>query len=183
MKAHCGWEQTTVFLNINRANESFETYLPDSARASSSSNRIVSIVQDSKNRIWLLTQDGIYILNKTKKEIQKAYLKDGNNKIATIGLTAALLETSSGAIYSNHNFTGLIRYNESINLFEFINVSPNNPQLFNQQTITNLYEDKTGKIWICAQNGFFNYDPYSGNFNEINLFKKRSKTRFLDKPC
>ena len=162
----------------NHANESFTTYLPDSARTSASSNIIINIVQDSKNRIWLLTQDGIYIFNKAKKEIQKAYLKDGNNKIATIGLTTALLETSSGAIYSNHNFTGLIKYNESINLFEFINVSPNNPALFNQQTISNLYEDKTGKIWICAQNGFFNYDPYSGNFNEINLFKKDPKPGF-----
>jgi ligand-binding sensor domain-containing protein/serine phosphatase RsbU (regulator of sigma subunit) len=166
------------FSKYDQSNDSFETHLPDSARTSSSSNNVLTMVQDSKNRIWLLTQDGIFIFNKNKKEIQKAYLKDGNNKVATTGISTALLETSSGTIYSNQSLTGLIKYNESINLFENINITPHNPNLFYLQTMIELYEDKTGKIWICSENGFFNYDPYTGNFNEINLFKKDPKPGF-----
>ena len=168
----------TGFSKYNRANESFQTFLPDSNRTGSTSNIIINIVQDSKNRIWLLTQDGIFQFDKKTNQIKKAYIKDGSNKAAIIGLSAALLETSSGEIYSSHNFLGLIKYNESIGLFELVNVDPKNPDIFKQQTLMNLYEDKTGKIWISSQNGFFNYDPHTGNFNEINLFKKDSKPGF-----
>ncbi len=168
----------TGFSKYNRANESFITFLPDSNRTGSTSNIIINIVQDSKNRIWLLTQDGIFQFDKKTNQIKKEYIKDGNNKAAIIGISAALLETSSGEIYSSHNFLGLIKYNESTGLFELVNVDPKNPDIFKQQTLMNLYEDKTGKIWISSQNGFFNYDPHTGNFNEINLFKKDSKPGF-----
>ncbi len=166
------------FSKYNRANETFETFLPDSSRSNSASNAIYNMVQDSKNRMWLLTQDGIFQFNKKTNEIKKQYTKDGNNKVATVGLTITLLETSSGEIYSDHNFLGLIKYNESTGLFETVNVDSKNPDLFKQQVISNLYEDKTGKIWISSQNGFYNYNPITKDFNEIKLFNKDPKPGF-----
>ena len=73
---------------------------------------------------------------------------------------------------------GLIKFNESKKLFERIDADPKNPDVFKQQAIMSLYEDKTGKIWISAQNGFFNYDPHTGSFNEIKLFTKSAKPDF-----
>ncbi len=69
------------FSKYNRANETFETFLPDSSRFNSASNTIYNMVQDSKNRIWLLTQDGIFQFNKKTNEIKRQYTKDGNNKV------------------------------------------------------------------------------------------------------
>ncbi len=166
------------FSKYNLANETFKTFLPDSSRSNSSSNTIYNMVQDSKNRMWLLTNDGIFQFNKKTNEIKKQYTKDGNNKVVTVGITVALLETSSGEIYSNHNFLGLIKYNESTGLFETVNVDSKNPDVFKQQVISNLYEDKTGKIWISSQNGFYNYNPLSKDFNEIKLFNKDPKPAF-----
>ncbi|MEO8399492.1 MAG: two-component regulator propeller domain-containing protein [Ignavibacteriaceae bacterium] len=163
---------STGFCKYNSANETFKTFLPDSNRIGSSSNQILNIIQDNKNRMWILTSDGIFTFNEKTNEIQKTYMKDGKNKVAITGITASLLETSSGEIYSDHNFLGLIKYNEGTNLFERVDVDPKNPGILKEQIVMALYEDKTGKIWISGQNGFYNYNPHTGSFNEIKLFKK-----------
>jgi ligand-binding sensor domain-containing protein/serine phosphatase RsbU (regulator of sigma subunit) len=169
------WVGTTGGLcRYDRANETFETILPDSSSANSVSNTILKIMQDSKKRIWLGTSDGLFKIDKSTEKIEKTFIKNGDNKAPFIGQTWAILETSSGQIYADYYFQGLTKYNESTNLFEWINVSPSNQDLFKSVLLFEFYEDKTGKIWISGQNGLFNYDPNIGSFNEINLFKKVS---------
>ncbi|MFA6597471.1 MAG: two-component regulator propeller domain-containing protein [Ignavibacteriaceae bacterium] len=160
----------------DRANETFVTYLTDSSSSNAVSNIIINILEDSKKRIWVATALGIFKFDRTTGKFEKTFIKDGNNKIPFTGTTVALIETSSGEIYSDYYFQGLIKFNESINLFEWINVAPQNPNIFNKTIFFNLYEDKTGKIWISGQNGFYNYDPHSGIFNELNLYKNVSNS-------
>jgi serine phosphatase RsbU (regulator of sigma subunit)/ligand-binding sensor domain-containing protein len=155
-------------------NETFNNFLPDSSSLNASSNQILHIMQDSKNRIWVATADGLFKFDKTTQKLERAFIKNGNNQTPFTGQTWALLETSSGEIYSDYFYQGLTKYNESTNLFEAVNVSLSNPDLFKSIIIVSLYEDKTGKIWISSQKGFYNYDPHNGSFNEINLFKKVS---------
>jgi serine phosphatase RsbU (regulator of sigma subunit)/ligand-binding sensor domain-containing protein len=156
----------------DRANDSFVNFLPDSNRANTSSNTIISIVQDSKNRIWLTTFDGIFKFDRASKKFERTFIKNGNNKTPTSGVTVVLIETSSGEIYSDYFYQGIIKYNESTNLFELVYISSEEPNIFKATNIFSLYEDKTGKIWIGSQNGLYNYDPHNKIFNEINLFKK-----------
>ena len=52
------------FCKFNRANESFETILLDSNSVDPFSNNITKIVQDSKNRIWLLSDNGVFMFDK-----------------------------------------------------------------------------------------------------------------------
>jgi len=158
----------------DRANETFVTFLIDSSNANISSNTVINIIEDSKKRIWLATASGIFKFDKATGKFQKTFIKDGDNKTPSTGTTVAILETSSGEIYSDYFFQGLIKYNEATNLFEWIDVKPNDPNIFRNSILFNLYEDKTGKIWISSRNGFYNYDPHSGIFNEINLFTKVS---------
>jgi serine phosphatase RsbU (regulator of sigma subunit)/ligand-binding sensor domain-containing protein len=167
------WVGTTGGLSkYDRANETFENYLPDSSRINAAVNTIISIAQDRKNRIWLTTADGIVKYDRTIGKFETTFIKNGDNKVPYTGTTGALIETSSGEIYSHYFFEGLTKYDESSNLFERININPKNPDVFKEQIFFGLYEDKTGKIWIGAQNGFYNYDPRNGSFNEIKLFNK-----------
>ncbi|GEM_PF-450752 len=156
----------------DRANESFVTFLPDSSRTNTSANTIIQFIQDSKNRIWLATFDGIFKFDITTKKFERTFIKNGDNKTPYTGTTGAIIESSSGEIYSAYYFQGLTKYNESNNLFELIDVDPSNPDILKQAIVFDLDEDKTGKIWISGQNGFFSYAPHSGTFNEIKLFKK-----------
>ncbi|MFZ0453229.1 MAG: two-component regulator propeller domain-containing protein [Ignavibacteriaceae bacterium] len=157
---------------FNYADETFSTFYPDSNNLNSQANNILNIAQDSKNRIWLLTQSGIFTLDRATYKIKPCYLKDGKNKIRITTPSLAFLQTSSGDIYSAAGAYGIIKYNEETNLFENVNVGPENPFNFNDLPIFDLSEDKTGKIWISSATGLYNYDPHTGSFNEINLFKK-----------
>jgi hypothetical protein len=119
------WVGTTGGLcRYDRANETFETILPDSSSANSVSNTILKIMQDSKKRIWLGTSDGLFKIDKSTEKIEKTFIKNGDNKAPFIGQTWAILETSSSQIYADYYFQGLTKYNESTNLFEWIDVSP-----------------------------------------------------------
>jgi ligand-binding sensor domain-containing protein/serine phosphatase RsbU (regulator of sigma subunit) len=156
----------------DQVNESFQTILPDSSTANSASNQILYTMQDSKKRIWIGTSDGLFKTDKLVKKLEKTFIKNGDNKAPFTGQTWAIMETSSGQIYANYFYKGLTRYNESSNLFEWINVSPSNPDEFSAVLIYKYYEDKTGKIWISGSKGLYNYDPNIGSFKEVNLFKK-----------
>ena len=169
------WVGTSAgFSKFNRANESFETLLVDSNSVDPSTNNITKIVQDSKNRIWLLSDASIFMFDKKMNKIKEEFLKDGEKKLRVRVDNFAFLETSSGEIYAGYHYKGLIKYNESDKLFEWVNVDSKNPTVFEHHSILNLYEDKTGKIWISSQNGFYSYDPQTSSFDEINLFKKVS---------
>lgn len=161
----------------NRAYETFETFYPDSNILNASANNIINIVEDSKKRIWLLTQGGIYQFDKKNNKVSKCFVKDGNNKIWISTSNAGFVETSSGEIYSAAQGFGLLKYNESTNLFERVNIPSKYPN-FNQFFIVDLSEDKTGKIWISSGAGLYNYDPHTSSFNEINLYKKDTRPAF-----
>ena len=114
------------------------------------------------------------MFDKITGKITRTFIKDGIGKIPSSGLSGKIIETSTGEIYSVYNLEGLIKYNELTGLFEFVNVKPSDPEIFKNVDVVNLYEDKTGRIWISTIDGLYNYDPHSGDFNEIKLFKKVS---------
>ncbi|TSA30631.1 MAG: hypothetical protein D4R68_00440 [Ignavibacteriales bacterium] len=156
----------------DRANESFVTYLPDPSKINISANTIFHFIQDSKKRIWAATFDGLFKFDIATNKFERTFIKNGDNKTPFTGTDFSVMETSSGEIYAHYFFQGLVKYNESTSLFELIDVAPKDPNIFKKINIYDLYEDKTGKIWISSQNGFYNFDPHSGIFNEIKLFPK-----------
>lgn len=156
---------------FDRANETFETFRPDTSIASSASNIIIGMHEDSENKVWLTTGSGIFIFNKKTGKSEVQFIKNGDNKALLAGQTITILETSSGEIYSHQPFWGMLKLNKTTKLFEYINISKTQPDIFKNQWVHNLYEDKTGKIWISSQKGLFIYDPNTGSFNEIKLYK------------
>ncbi|MCH8171579.1 MAG: hypothetical protein IIB07_10700, partial [Bacteroidetes bacterium] len=47
-----------------------------------------------------------------------------------------------------------------------------------RQPILNLFEDKTGKIWICHILGLFTYDTHKKEFDKIKLFESKDIRNF-----
>ncbi len=157
---------------FDRTHESFNTFLPDSGSVNSPSNDIFNINLDSKNRIWISTAGGMFKTDKAGGKISPTYIKDGDNKYLFPSQAWALFETSSGDIYTNALSTGLVKYNESIKLFESVHASSSEFDNLRFLIVLKYYEDKTGIIWIASSDGLYKYDPRNGSLNEIKLFQK-----------
>ena len=157
----------------DRINDTFITLLPDSSRPNAGSNVIFNVFEDSKNRIWVGTTDGIYLFDSNTNKFELMFIKNGDNKTPTSGLTNAFLETSSGDIYSGYYFAGLLKFNETTKLFEEINIPESKKWVLRGQPIISLFEDKTGKIWLCHVFGLFTYDTHAKTFDKIELYKSK----------
>ena len=156
----------------DRTNETFVNFLPDSIRPNAGSNKIFNVYEDSKKRIWVATANGIFLFDRKTNKFELTYLKNKDNKTPTSGLTIPFLETSAGDIYSFYQFSnGLIKFNESTKLFERITIPKSKKWTLSPQPIISLFEDKTGKIWICHVTGLYTYDTHTNTFDKIELYK------------
>ncbi len=156
---------------FDRVSETFSLVYVDSSDVTSTANNVSKVFEDSKGRIWIGTGRGIYQFNLEKKKFTLAKIKNNDNTIPTDGTVFSFMETSANEIYAGYLFGGLIKYNETLNLFEIIEGKIEQQNPLNRNLIFNTFEDKTGKLWICTNNGLFTYDPHSKSLEEIKLFK------------
>ena len=164
----------------DRTSETFTTLLPVSndltsqANNTNNPNRVLKIFEDSKGRIWVGAGTGIYLFNLKEKKFRLTFIKNEDKKVPTLGggwYGLSMLETSSHEIYSESYDFGLIKYNESSKLFEKIEFDQINQKYLIGNSIINVFEDKTGKLWLCTSNGLFTYDPHSTSFEKMKLFE------------
>ncbi len=159
---------------FDRVSGTFSLHYPDSNDATSISNNITKIFEDSQGRIWIGTGRGLYLFNLEKKKFSLTEIKNNENTIPTDGTVFSIMETTANEIYAGYLFGGLIKYNETLNLFELIEGKSEKKDPLKGNLIFNTFEDKTGKLWICTNFGLFTYDPHSSLFEEIKLFKSES---------
>ncbi len=161
----------------DRTSETFTTLVPgsnDLTNQANNINRVMKIFEDSKGRIWVGAGTGIYLFNLEEKKFKLTFIKNEDKKVPTFGggwYGWSMLETSSHEIYSESYDLGLIKYNESSKLFEKIELDQINQKYLIGNSIINIFEDKTGKLWLCTSNGLFTYDPHSTSFAKIKLFE------------
>ena len=156
---------------FDRVSGSFTTYYADSNDITSQANNFAEVFEDSKGRIWSGTNRGLYLFNVEEKTLTLAKIKNNENTIPTDGPIFSIMESAAGELIAGYLFHGLIKYNESINLFERITTELENKNPLLNNLIFNNYEDKTGKLWLCTNNGLFTYDPSLATISEIKLFK------------
>ncbi|MCB0742828.1 MAG: SpoIIE family protein phosphatase [Ignavibacteriae bacterium] len=159
---------------FDRVSETFSLYYVDSNDVTSTANNVTKIFEDSKGRIWIGTGKGIYQFNIEKKKFTLAKIKNMDNTIPTDGTVFSIMETSANEIYAGYLFNGLIKYNETLDLFEIIEAKLQDQNPLDRNLIFSTFEDKTGKLWLCTGEGLFTYDPRSKSLEEIKLFKIES---------
>jgi len=116
-----------------------------------SGNRITSIIEDKKGKLWFGT-DGYGICTYNGKTFEHFTTKEGlaDNNISE------LMEDSKGNIWIGTMFGGLSKYDGN----SFTNFTKDGS--VNEVEVGGLYEDKKGGIWFAAENqGVFRYDGSS----------------------
>ena len=131
------------------------------------------ILNDSKNRIWLLSHNSVNLLDKNQKLLQSIDIQGNATKIC---------ESSSGKIYVSTERDGLFVYDESARQFSRV------PSVDNNFFISNIRSDNKGHIYLCTDgNGLQVYDEQTGQTtlssikaSDYNLAVSNVKDFFID---
>jgi signal transduction histidine kinase/ligand-binding sensor domain-containing protein/DNA-binding response OmpR family regulator len=135
--------------------------------ASLSDNRITgpySMVEDNSGNLWFGTYSG---LNKFDfiTETFKRYRHDSANPLSIRGNTInCLLNDRNGILWiGTGNRGGLSRYDPKSDKFTSFTRNPGDSS-WQIGNILSLYEDKSGKLWVGAVNGFYWFNKTTSTF-------------------
>ena len=161
-------EKSDIFTSL--LNKTSDFYIP--------SKNIGYIFQDSQQKVWIASDDGVFYLPKGGKKFNK--LKIGTYDF--LNHVNCINETAEGKIWFGSNNQGLACYdaeNQKILLYTSQNGLPSN-------NITGILEDNEGYLWISSDkglakldNGVFKVydrnDGLPGNVFNYHSFLKDSK--------
>jgi len=154
--------------NIKEANIEFEQYLKSN---SISNNEVNSIYEDSKNNIWVCTNNGLNKFdNKTGKIVQIFYNNSEANK-ANYNRINRIIEINKSLFFVATD-GGLLSYNPKTNLFESF---ANNTFFLEHEIsseINDLSKDKYNNIWIGT--GGDGLICYNSNNKKFSIYKKQT---------
>jgi signal transduction histidine kinase/ligand-binding sensor domain-containing protein/DNA-binding response OmpR family regulator len=130
-----------------------------------SSNDIQCITEDNDQKIWVGTYEGINIIDKrnfTIKQLNNIYvLKDRINSILT---------DSKGYIWIGTSTNGVVRMNPVTGKFIRFSNDKNSRLKLKNNNVTNIYEDRTGRIWISLWKSGLSY--IDQNLKQIHYISK-----------
>ena len=128
--------------------------------------RIESIAIDKQNRIWVGTDEGLYLKDNNKAKFTKIVSTIDNTNSLAINTNKPLLEDGNGNIWYGTFGNGLYKYTKN-ELLNFTN-SPANQQSLSHNSTNCIYEDNNGNIWIGTFGaGISIYSPQAHKFKLI----------------
>lgn len=148
------------------------------------SNIINAIIEDIDHRIWIGTEQGINILDKSTNKIETI----SNDSLQNSYIHSFLLSSDSTLWIGTQ--VGLLRYNKGTRNFTTYKNRPSDSTSICGNAIKALLEDESGDIWIAThgygicrlntQTGKFVHYPSLAPLNRANhLFQDRDKNLWV----
>ncbi|MCD4771823.1 MAG: hypothetical protein K8R41_00400 [Bacteroidales bacterium] len=138
---------------FDRENDIFIRYTNSLSDTNSlSSNNVLSIYEDSKERFWIATEKGLNLMDRNKGSFSKITIADGlpNNVVYTS------LEDNEGNLWLSTNL-GLCKFNPDKNTFS--NFDKNDGLHGNEFNRTAYFKNNEGKLYFGGVNGLVCFDP------------------------
>ncbi|TRZ42941.1 hybrid sensor histidine kinase/response regulator transcription factor [Robertkochia solimangrovi] len=117
-----------------------------------SSNVINGIFQDSKDRLWITTENGLNLYDPVKKEFQRISREDGFPS----NVTYSILEDKDHDLWISTS-SGIVEYNpddEKLNIY-----TKSNGLLSNQFNYSSGFRDESGEMYFGSVNGMISFNP------------------------
>jgi len=137
------------------------------------SNNIQCLAEDARNHIYIGTQNGFNILDKTTGTVKKVMIPViDNNYISSI------LVTKKGVVWIGTD-SGLCRYDPLTGkIVVYSNNETNN--VLTTTSIKSLIEDSDGDIWIGTwSKGLYRYSPKTNQFYAYPKFNDRNSAFYV----
>ncbi|MCS2336035.1 MULTISPECIES: two-component regulator propeller domain-containing protein [Bacteroides] len=114
----------------------------------------LSLCFDSRNRLWIGTSDGIFLLDKATRKITDTF--EGKSKLQNISKAQinSISRSKNGKMFICTDRLGLIVLNErgsEVDIYSEDNILPHN-------TVYSVYEDDQDVWWIATMKGILRYN-------------------------
>jgi len=130
-----------------------------------SDNLVYDIIVDTKDRVWIGTNNGLNTIDPQNGEINTYHRVSGDSSKIASNTIRCLFEDSKGRIWIGMVGGGLALYDEEEDSF----ISYTESDGLSSNTIMSIVEAKDGKIWMSTQDGISILNPKN---NEITTLKK-----------
>ncbi|MBN1274421.1 MAG: PAS domain S-box protein [Candidatus Aminicenantes bacterium] len=159
------WVGTEQGLNrYNREKQNFTCFQQDREDSQSLSNNLISYIYERPSQpgiLWVGTRGGGLNRLEIKNNVFKRYLHDSSNpRSLSDDKVSCLYEAPSmpGILWVGTDGGGLNSFNPEADkpVFARFGYEPENPRSLSHNFVTCIYEDTSGKFWICTGGGGLN---------------------------
>ena len=119
-----------------------------------SDNLIYDILIDSKDRLWLATNNGLNLRGPDSPNFKQIFQETGNHNLPASSSFRTLFEDSRGRIWIGTVGGGISYYNEDGTFTTFLEADGLSGDL-----VTGILEDREGQIWAGTHNGISIINP------------------------
>lgn len=146
----------------------YVSYEQDSKRSNSiNSNLIYTIYVDSKNRLWVGTDEGLCLYNRNLDTFENIDLRKQNQKETVISVKS-IIEDRNGNIFLGTFNNGLLKLNVKSRAITSIKLDTPNTVNY---LINSLVKDKKGTIYLGTNSGLKVIDPVKNEVKKVIIEK------------
>ncbi|UTN06342.1 response regulator [Flavobacterium bizetiae] len=146
----------------------YVSYEQDSKRSNSiNSNLIYTIYVDSKNRLWVGTDEGLCLYNRNLDTFENIDLRKQNQKETVISVKS-IIEDRNGNIFLGTFNNGLLKLNVKSKAITSIKLDTPNTVNY---LINSLVKDKKGTIYLGTNSGLKVIDPVKNEVKKVIIEK------------
>ncbi len=150
------------------------------------SNKIICLFKDSREDLWIGTQEGLNRYKIKDDRIENFVYDENSENCITGNNIKCICEDHSGNLWIGTYGEGLSKYDILNNNFANFKVSSNKSSGFNCDTVFSLYVDNSEVLWIgTLGEGLMQYDALAKRFysivneNEDSKIDEKNKIRSI----
>jgi len=145
-------------------------------KGSLSNNRVISLIEDKENNIWIGTIGGGLVKYDHQTETFNTYKHNpDDSQSLSLNRVMALSEDPSGKIWVGTAEEGLNLFDPKTEKFKVYKNFPENPNTIPDNIIRSLYIDSNQTLYVGTNKGFCYYNSNDDNFITIKVYDKNGK--------
>ena len=127
--------------------------------------KVSSMREDGEGNFWFVT-DGEGLLQCDRQGTWNAYIPEWiSKKPKSRVLMSTILAGTDGQLWIGSEFDGLLRFNTASKKFDRFTNNPNNLASLSGTSVTTLYQDRSGILWVGTRDGLNKLDSKAKKFS------------------
>jgi signal transduction histidine kinase/ligand-binding sensor domain-containing protein len=144
--------------------------------STSSSNQVSRVVESSRHGMWIITDNGLFLYDKTGKILRYGYDRSKGDVFVTQDVNA-LYEAPDGTLWVGTWQGGLSHFDLSTKKIKTYTRDDGLPSMSIQSIIP---DEKNNTLWLATFEGLSRLDLQSGQFNNFSLSDGIQSLMFAD---